>query len=386
MVVREINSAPIILATTTRTISEGSLLTVTNKAFDGDLPAQILTWSLGAGAPAGASIEAATGVFRWRPSSTQGGTTNGLKLIVRDDGSPSLSATQNWTIIVRDTLGDFRLSLGRTNVFRGEAASVPVRLTSGIELKDLRFSIETPITVLTNFTLTPVAAEVGSATLTPDGTNRSRITLLPAPAQVFLGDSELARLGFTALPTGSSVVLPLLVQDVQAQRSDESYVLNIATDDGRVVVVGEEPILEAHRLGSSNEVKHLTLYGRPGRIYEIQSSVLNAPITWTMAGEVLLTAPSAELYVPSPAGNIFYRAAQNVGTVAGMPRLEITNPAGDLILHGRAGTTYTLEVTPTLGAGAQWLPVLTIPMTNAIQMLPGLMHTNGTGFYRVREN
>ena len=105
-----------------------------------------------------------------------------------------------------------------------------------------------------------------------------------------------------------------------------------------------------------------------------------------MADEVLLSAPSVELYVPSLPGNIFYRAAQNTGTAAGRPRLEITSPSGDLILHGRSGTTYTLEVTPTLGAGAQWLPVLTIPMTNAIQTVPGLMHTNATGFYRVREN
>jgi len=72
VIVREINSAPVILNAPTRTTREGLLLVVTNPAFDGDLPVQSLTWSLGAGAPAGATIEAATGIFRWRPSSTPG--------------------------------------------------------------------------------------------------------------------------------------------------------------------------------------------------------------------------------------------------------------------------------------------------------------------------
>lgn len=385
VVVREINSAPVILTTATRTTREGLLLVVTNTAFDGDLPVQSLAWSLGAGAPAGATIDAATGIFRWRPSSTQGGKTNALQLIVRDNGSPVLSATQTWNIIVRDTLGDFRLSLGRTNVFRGETSSVPVRLSSGVELSDLRFTIETPIVSLANFTLTPVAAEVSSATLTPEGTNRSRVTLTPAPDEVFLGDSELARLGFTALPAGPSLILPLLVKDVEARRSDGSLVNNTVAEEGRVIIVGEEPLLEAHRTGSTADTKHLTLYGRPGRSYEIQSSALNAPVSWTMVDEVQLTAPSLELFVPGPVGNIFYRAAQTGSGGGSQARLEITRPGTALILHGRAGASYTVEFSSKLGTGAQWLPVLTVSMTNTAQALPAQIRTNATGFYRVRE-
>lgn len=386
VIVREINSAPVILNAPTRTTREGLLLVVTNPAFDGDLPVQSLTWSLGAGAPAGATIEAATGIFRWRPSSTQGGTTNALRLIVRDNGSPALSATQSWSVIVRDTLGDFRLSLGRTNVFRGETSSVPLRLSSGIELSDLRFTIEAPIVSLTNFTLTPVAAEVSSATLTPEGTNRSRVTLTPAPDEVFLGDSELARLGFTALPAGPSLILPLLVKDVEARRSDGSLGNNTAAEDGRVILVGEEPVLEAHRAGSTAGTKHLTLYGRPGRSYEIQSSALNALAIWTMLDEVELAAPSMELFVPGPVGSIFYRAAQSgTGGGASQARLEITRPGTALVLHGHAGVSYTVEFSSKLGTGAQWQPVLTVPMTNTVQALPDQIRTNATGFYRVRE-
>ena len=58
------------------------------------------TYSLGAGVPAGASINAASGVFIWTPAEAQGPATNTVSVIVTDNSSPSLSATQTFTVIV----------------------------------------------------------------------------------------------------------------------------------------------------------------------------------------------------------------------------------------------------------------------------------------------
>src|SRR5205807_6622681 len=65
-------------------------------ATDTDQPPQTLTFSLGAGAPTGASIDPTSGRFAWRPITAP--STNIVRLVVTDNGKPSLSATQ--TVIV----------------------------------------------------------------------------------------------------------------------------------------------------------------------------------------------------------------------------------------------------------------------------------------------
>jgi len=63
---------PVLDAIGNKTIKVGSLLTFTATATDPDLPANTLTFSLAAGAPAGATINSTTGVFTWQPSNKQG--------------------------------------------------------------------------------------------------------------------------------------------------------------------------------------------------------------------------------------------------------------------------------------------------------------------------
>jgi Ca2+-binding RTX toxin-like protein len=65
-------------------------------------PAQTLRFSLDPGAPAGASIDPETGVFAWLPSETQGPRDHSVTVRVADDGSPSLSTSQTFTITVNE--------------------------------------------------------------------------------------------------------------------------------------------------------------------------------------------------------------------------------------------------------------------------------------------
>ncbi|MGZ5544493.1 MAG: beta strand repeat-containing protein, partial [Limisphaerales bacterium] len=58
------------------------------------------TYSLGAGAPSGATLDANTGIFSWTPSQAQSPSTNTIAVIVADNSSPPLRSTNTFTVTV----------------------------------------------------------------------------------------------------------------------------------------------------------------------------------------------------------------------------------------------------------------------------------------------
>ena len=100
--VNEVNVAPVLAAIGNRSVNEGSLLTFTATATDADLPANTRTFSLDAGAPTGATINATTGVFSWTPTESQGGGSYNVTVRVTDNGSPALSDFETISITVND--------------------------------------------------------------------------------------------------------------------------------------------------------------------------------------------------------------------------------------------------------------------------------------------
>jgi hypothetical protein len=111
------NTAPVLAPIANQLLILGQTLSLTASATDTDLPPQTLTFSLGPGAPAGATIGPASGQLSWTP--TNAPATNTLSVIVTDNGIPSLSATQSFTVIVlppapRPQLGN--VSLGASTL------------------------------------------------------------------------------------------------------------------------------------------------------------------------------------------------------------------------------------------------------------------------------
>src|SRR5207244_3283978 len=82
------------------TLAELTALVVTNAASDSDLPANLLSYSL-VGAPAGMTIDA-NGVIHWTPSEAQGPSTNVITTVASDNGVPSMSATNSFTVTVTE--------------------------------------------------------------------------------------------------------------------------------------------------------------------------------------------------------------------------------------------------------------------------------------------
>jgi len=100
--VNEVTTAPVLAAIGNKTVNEGALLNFNASAADADLPAQTLTYSLDAGAPAGASITSG-GVFTWTPTEAQGPNSFSVTVRVTDNGVPALSAFETITITVNES-------------------------------------------------------------------------------------------------------------------------------------------------------------------------------------------------------------------------------------------------------------------------------------------
>ncbi|MEI6194932.1 MAG: LamG-like jellyroll fold domain-containing protein, partial [Verrucomicrobiota bacterium] len=94
------NSAPVFIGNpATQTINPLAALVVTNAATDADVPAQTLTYTL-LNPPVGAVINPTNGLITWTPSLAQAGTSNTLATVVTDSGTPNLSATNSFAVLV----------------------------------------------------------------------------------------------------------------------------------------------------------------------------------------------------------------------------------------------------------------------------------------------
>ena len=88
---------PVLAAISNQSVPEQTTLTLTATATDPDLPANTLTYSLAA-APAGMTINPATGVITWTPTEAQGPSTNTVTVTATDNGTPALSDSKTLTV------------------------------------------------------------------------------------------------------------------------------------------------------------------------------------------------------------------------------------------------------------------------------------------------
>ena len=153
-----------------------------------------LTYGLAPGSPTNASIDSATGLFVWTPTRAYAQTTNSFTVVVADNLTPPMTTNETFTVIVLDYL---ELSLGAANVQSGQFASVPVYLAANAGVTDLVFAVQAPERLLTNWTLTALAPEIGSATLQDQKTNLL-IALQSLPGQSMEGTQLVALLQFEA--------------------------------------------------------------------------------------------------------------------------------------------------------------------------------------------
>ena len=100
--VAEFNRLPLLDPVPDQSVDEGSPLIFTLRARDPDVPANVITYSLDAEAPAGAAVDPETGVFSWTPTEDQGQGVYLLTARATDDGEPPLYHERSFWITVNE--------------------------------------------------------------------------------------------------------------------------------------------------------------------------------------------------------------------------------------------------------------------------------------------
>ncbi len=203
--VLSVNAAPVLATIANRTIAENSLLTFVASATD----TNGLTFQLEAGAPNGATMNS-EGVFQWTPSEIQGGASYEISVRVLDNGTPALSDSESFTVMVSEanrapvmnTISNMFVNAGGTLTFTNFASD------SDFPADSLSFSLGSDIfpeaaldsnsgtftwvaenteTLVTN-TISIVVTDNGVPALS--STNQFELVVIPAPQIGSMGSSE----------------------------------------------------------------------------------------------------------------------------------------------------------------------------------------------------
>ncbi len=94
-----VTTPPTLAPIANQTVNVGQTVAFTASATDSSQPQRTLTFALLAGAT-NATLNTNSGAFSFRPLVTQANSTNSFTLKVADNGTPSLSATQNFSVVV----------------------------------------------------------------------------------------------------------------------------------------------------------------------------------------------------------------------------------------------------------------------------------------------
>ena len=281
-------------------------LMLTNSATDADLPANRLTFSLDPGAPPDARIHPGRGRLFWTPSRAYANTTNRITVRATDDGLPPLSSTTSFNVIVPDYV---ELTAGALVMRAGDTSSVPLEVTATAGLTSLQFTVRFTDNRLTNLSLEPLSPHLTNSTLQSSGPGSALLSFGASSAQPLQGSEILGRLHFTAATGYHSAFVPLELQDPGFTRATVGFQPSALLNNGRVVVIEAEPLVEA--LIRTNNTRDLFLYGRFGVSYTVETSTSFNPPNWIPGSPLTMTNLYHLIPLTNPPGSlIFYRARE----------------------------------------------------------------------------
>jgi hypothetical protein len=237
-------------------------------------PAGAITYNLGDGAPAGASVSG-NGIFYWTPTPEQGSTTNSITVWAVDNGTLGVSNSVVFTVTVGACV---KLSIGSAAVQTGNTVSVPITVFATVALNNVSFSLATLTGAFTNWTATatdPLHVSTGVWAADPSQ------PLFSFSGQVLPGTNVvLGTISVQALPTGVSAFAQLTVTTNLPTAIDNSTIPTVEGQAGKIAVVGVQPLLDM-TLNNAN-LPAMTLYGNPGSNYVVMgTSSLTPPVVWT---------------------------------------------------------------------------------------------------------
>lgn len=279
-------------AITNRNILAGSLLSVTNTIQQGAFTGSPL-YSLGPGAPLGVRINPTNGILHWLPTCEQGSTTNSITVRVTDSSQTNFSGTTTFTVTVDDCV---QVRLGSSVVRAGNFTCLPVELLSSARLSNVAFFVAHPLNRFTNFSLLISTQQVAAVS----SFNEARVDLLDVHLEMLTNHvlrvpTIVATLCFAAHPNQVSAFVPIGLPGVNAVQPHGGVVTNSYGLEGRVVVVGEETLLES--VLSSDRKVHVYVYAPEGSTNLLETvTKLPAQAPWSPWQQVTTT----NLYISVP--------------------------------------------------------------------------------------
>jgi hypothetical protein len=309
--VREMNRRPSLATPADRLLTQGSLLSFNLVGEDPDRPAQALRYSLVSG-PAGASVNATSGLFLWRPRPDQAGRQHIITVRVSDNATPPLSVDASFTVGVRDTSSDLLIAAGLSVVENGNPGTIPFSINAPPDLTDIGFDLELPESRVANLAIASLASDVSGATLVPLGGGRSEFRLQLRPGASLLSARPLLTLGYAALPASNSALVRVTPDSVAAKVESGANISSILSRSGRLVLIGADPllVLESSPDPTSNDAT-LVVYGTPGLRYALEArAAYRNEVPWSsMAeGEILAGEFSETWSLPVGTGEAWFRA------------------------------------------------------------------------------
>lgn len=276
------------------------------------------------------------------------------------------------------------LNIGSAVLQTGQNTNIPVNLTTSDGLAALDVTLGVAPGRLTNLSVTALSPEIDPAAVGVTVQSVSNVVLhLPArPGQLIAGSKEVARFAFRATPGLPSAFVPLSIKQVTATRPNSSTLTNLTLASGRLVIVGNESLLEATT--TTNNSRALTLYAKPYFSYALEYTTNLGPgAAWTRLRPMAITQLATPMTGLEGISPIFYRAVE---FTADPPYVEAhRNPDGSrfLTLFGKPGSGYVIESTAALGGAPSWTGVTNVALSTPFTNVP--VSGQDTIFFRAGE-
>lgn len=274
-------------------------------------------------------------------------------------------------------------SLGSLVVQAGQTGSVSVVGFATVGLDQLEAVVEIEDGHFGQLALLPAALEVDPVQLqfTQVGPHTWNMRITARAGQMFFGEQALGHLQMVPLTHGPSAFVNLRVLSVNARKPNASLVPGVLMQNGRVVVIGREPLLEPASAPAGE--RRLVIYARPWASLLVEGSAALGSGDWRVLARFPSTNMVSVVGLPADPAIRFYRAAD---FQANPPVLALSRSGAGLsplLVFGQVSSNYILEYKPSLSAALPWVPVASFTLTNSFGYVGGLVSTNQSGFFRL---
>ncbi len=369
------NQPPTLAFIADRNAKVGELITFTNVASDPDV-GQRLTFSLNVDAPANARLVATNGAFSWTPTRSQSPGLYPIIVTVTDDGVPPASAARTFVVAVEDYT---ETRLGETVLLAGENGALNLTLISTAGLTNLVTEVAVPTNRIGAPQLGGLSALVGASSIQELGDGRFRVSVTSQPGQSIRGSNVLGQLQFTTEPTQNSAFIKVPLSNVAARQPDGSVVGTTFVRDGRVVMIGGQPLLETVR--TTDNSRFLRLFARPGDAHDLQfAPAVTGP--WSDVERLRFSGRELSFAPLNTTGSTFYRLASVDTSLPFFEILSADSAGMDVVFYADRGLTYDLQTSSNLNL--PWTTQLTQPMNNQFHELRLTVPANENRFLRAR--